>query len=175
MKLLFSHFILRITTVTLLSGCVINGVSDDHRVFRYNESDGITTLDPAHARSLEIMWAVDALYDGLVELSPDLEVIPAIAKSWDWVDGGVVFHLRKGVLFTPASDVPGLENGRELVANDVVYSLERLRDPVVASPGGWILDAVMEEGIVAINDSTVKISLISKFPIKSCSFVIKPT
>ena len=75
-----------------------------------------------------------------------------------------MFHLRKGVLFTPASDVPGLENGRELVANDVVYSLERLRDPVVASPGGWILDAVVEEGIVAINDSTVKISLKNDFP-----------
>ena len=164
MKLLFYQFILLITTVTLLSGCVGNGISDDHRVFRYNESAGIATLDPAHARSLEMMWAVDAIYDGLVELSPDLEVIPAIAESWDWVEGGVVFHLRKGVMFSAASDVPGLENGRELVASDVVYSLERLRDPVVASPGGWILDAVMEDGIIALDDRTVKISLKNDFP-----------
>lgn len=164
MKLLFSQFFLLTTTVAFMSGCVINDVSDDCNVFRYNESAGITTLDPAHARSLEMMWAVDAIYDGLVELSPDLEVIPAIARSWDWVEGGIVFHIRKGVMFSPASDVPGLENGRELIASDVVYSLERLRDPTVASPGGWILDAVLEGGIIAINDSTVKISLKNDFP-----------
>ena len=164
MKFLFFQFFLTIATIAFISGCVMNEVSDDHRVFRYNESSGIATLDPAQARSLEIMWAVDAIYDGLVELSPELEVIPAIAKSWDWTDEGVVFHLRKGVLFSPASDVPGLENGRELVASDVVFSLERLRDPQVASPGGWILDAVKEKGIIALNDSTVQISLKTDFP-----------
>ena len=44
------------------------------------------------------MWVADALYDGLVELSPELEIKPAIAKRWEWDEKGVVFHLRKGVM-----------------------------------------------------------------------------
>ncbi|MDA1382607.1 MAG: ABC transporter substrate-binding protein [Bacteroidetes bacterium] len=138
--------------------------TDDERVFRYNESAGITTLDPAHSRSLELMWVADALYDGLVELSPELEIIPAIAKRWEWDEKGVVFHLRKGVMFAKQEDIIGLAGGREVVASDVVYSLERLRDPEVASPGEWILDAVQEGGIIALNDSTVRINLDYDFP-----------
>ena len=160
----FSHFFFPFLAFSVLLGCSVADFIDDERVFRYNESAGITTLDPAHARSLELMWVTDALYDGLVELSPELEIKPAIAKRWEWDDKGVVFHLRKGVMFAKQEDVIGLENGREVVASDVVYSLERLRDPEVASPGEWILDAVQEGGIIALNDSTVRIYLNDKFP-----------
>lgn len=150
--------------LSLIWSCTVEDFNDDERVFRYNESAGITTLDPAHSRSLELMWVADALYDGLVELSPELEVIPAIARSWEWDEDGVVFHLRKGVRFSNQDDVKGLEEGRDVVARDVVYSLERLRDPEVASPGEWILDAVQDDGIIAINDSTLRINLKYDFP-----------
>ena len=163
-KFIFSDFLFLLTTFSFLLGCGVADFIDDERVFRYNESAGITTLDPAHARSLELMWVADALYDGLVELSPELEIKPAIAERWEWDEEGVVFHLRKGVMFAKQEDVIGLEGGREVVASDVVYSLERLRDPEVASPGEWILDAVQEDGIIALNDSTVRINLNYKFP-----------
>ena len=71
------------------------------QVFRYNESAAITSLDPAAARSLEHMWVVDQLYDGLVELNADLDVVPCVASSWD-VDPFThtyTFHLRQGVTF----------------------------------------------------------------------------
>ena len=151
-------------TFNLFLSCSVADFIDDDRVFRYNESAGITTLDPAHSRSLELMWVADALYDGLVELSPELEIKPAIAKRWEWDDKGVVFHLRQGVKFASQEDIKGLEGGRDVVAQDVVYSLERLRDPEVASPGEWILDAVIEGGIIALNDSTVRINLKYEFP-----------
>ncbi|MDA0569336.1 MAG: ABC transporter substrate-binding protein, partial [Bacteroidetes bacterium] len=163
-KFTFSHFLFFVTTFSFLLGCSVEDFTDDERVFRYNESAGITTLDPAHSRSLELMWVADALYDGLVELSPELEIIPAIAKRWEWDEKGVVFHLRKGVMFAKQEDIIGLAGGREVVASDVVYSLERLRDPEVASPGEWILDAVQEGGIIALNDSTVRINLDYDFP-----------
>ena len=163
-KFTFSHHLLFLTTISLFWSCSVEDFSYDERVFRYNESAGITTLDPAHSRSLELMWVADALYDGLVELSPELEVKPAIATSWEWDDKGVVFHLRKGVKFACQEDIKGLEGGREVVARDIVYSLERLRDPEVASPGEWILDAVQDGGIIAINDSTVRINLKYDFP-----------
>ena len=78
----------------------------DKHVFRYNESAAITSLDPAAARSLEHMWVVDQLYDGLVELNADLEVVPCVAKSWevDPVTHTYTFHLRPGV--ASRTDVP---------------------------------------------------------------------
>ena len=48
--------------------------------------------------------------------------------------------------------------GRPVDASDVVFSLERLRDPFVVSSGGWILDAVVPDGIRAVDDTTVAIS-----------------
>ena len=138
----------------LLLGCS-DVKYDDCRVFRYNESAGVTTLDPAHSRSLELMWVVDQMYDGLVELSPDLEIIPAIAESWE-VEGRVYrFKIRQGISFN---------DGRQVEARDVVYSLERLLDPQVASSGGWILDAVEKGGIVAVSSDVVEITLKYDFP-----------
>ena len=42
--------------------------ASEKAVFTYNESNGITSLDPAFTRNLENMWAVNQLFDGLVEL-----------------------------------------------------------------------------------------------------------
>ncbi len=130
---------------------------DDPRVFRYNESAAITSLDPAAARSLEHMWVVDQLYDGLVELTTELEVVPCLASSWAFDDSTLTYRfvLRDEVYFT---------TGKPLTAKDVVVSLERLRHPSVISSGGWILDAVKPEGIVAVNDSTVDIQLTKPYP-----------
>jgi ABC-type transport system substrate-binding protein len=139
------------------AGCSEGTPLEDPRVFRYNESASITSLDPAAARSLEHMWVVDQLYDGLVELTPELDVAPCLASSWTYDDSSLTyrFRLRDGVTFT---------TGRPVQAEDVVYSLERLRDPNVISSGGWILDAVAEGGVVAVDDRTVDIRLTKAYP-----------
>lgn len=52
-----------------------------------------------------------------------------------------------------------------MVAADVIYSLERLRDPTVASAGAWILEPLADEGgMVALDDSTVRFELREPFP-----------
>ena len=88
-------------------------------VFCYNESVGISSLDPAYARNLENMWAVNQVFDGLVELNADLEVVPLLARAWDVSDSGrtYTFHLRDDVLFHAD---PNLGPVRKLVASDVV-------------------------------------------------------
>lgn len=141
----------------LLASCTEGTSLDDPRVFRYNESAAITSLDPAAARSLEHMWVVDQLYDGLVELTPDLDVVPCLARSWTFNDSSLTYRflLRDDVTFT---------TGKRMTAKDVVVSLERLRDPEVISSGGWILDAVVPGGIVAVNDSIVDIRLNKPYP-----------
>lgn len=65
---------------------------------------------------------VGAIYAGLVRLSPELEVVPDLAESWDISAGGAQysFMLRDGLAF---------ENGKPLTTADIVYSWERAADP----------------------------------------------
>lgn len=159
--------------VLLLALCCTGCLHEDYdtaRVFRYNESANLTSLDPAFARTLEPMWVVDQLYDGLVELDAELRVQPLIARSFHAEEDGTkwVFVLRDDVRFSPHPDVPGLAEGRRVVADDVVFSLNRLRDPAVASSGRWILDALDTAaaggGLVARGLDTVEFKLRQPYP-----------
>ena len=70
-------------------------------VFRYNESAGISSLDPAFARNAENIWAVNQLYNGLVQMNDNLEVKPCIAKSWEISEDGLTytFFLKTDIYF----------------------------------------------------------------------------
>ena len=148
-----------LTACVLLAiwGCGNHQPYDPSTVFRYNESAAITSLDPAAARSLEHMWVVDQLYDGLVELGSDLQVKPCLAQSWtyDSLTLQYTFTLRDDVRFT---------TGKGLTAQDVVHSLERLRNPGVMSSGGWILDKVKSGGIKALSDQEVQMTMTEPYP-----------
>lgn len=135
---------------------------NNKNVFLYNESNGISSLDPAFARDLEIMWATNQLFDGLIELNDSMQITPLIAKSWEISDNKLsyTFHLRNDVFFHD-SDVFPNGKGRKVTAHDVAFSLNRLINPVTASPGKWILDDVNR--IQAQNDSTLTIDLKTPF------------
>jgi peptide/nickel transport system substrate-binding protein len=145
--------------------------STDHAhtgsVFCYNESNGITTLDPAFSRDIEVMWATNQLFDGLVELDSTMNVIPCIAHSWEIDSTGLtyIFHLRADVYFHP-SPLFTDTSGRRVVASDFVYSFNRLLDPKLASPASWIFSEVnrnVNGGFEATNDSTLVIHLNEPF------------
>ena len=153
--------------------CLVSCAQDtaeNNRVFRYNESANLSSLDPAFARTLEPVWVIDQLFDGLVELDENLELRPLVAEHFQLDSTGRVwtFQLRDDVFFHANDAVPGLAKGRRCLAEDVVYSLNRLRDPRVASSGAWILDAVDADmpgkGVLALGDDTVQITLKSPFP-----------
>jgi peptide/nickel transport system substrate-binding protein/oligopeptide transport system substrate-binding protein len=84
------------------------------------------TLDPALSMDIYSVTIIQQIYDGLVQFDKDLNVIPAIAKSWKISPDGLTytFYLREGVTF---------HNGRELTANDFVYSFTRMLDPETKS------------------------------------------
>ncbi|MGB1032302.1 MAG: ABC transporter substrate-binding protein, partial [Flavobacteriales bacterium] len=142
-------------------------IPDNRKVFTYNESNGISSLDPAFARNLENMWAVNQLFDGLVELDANLKVEPLIASSWDIQDSGLtyVFHLRDDVFFHP-SIAFGEDSTRQVVASDFQYSFNRIVNPATASSGKWVFDLVDFEnsnGFESPNDSTFVIHLKQAF------------
>jgi peptide/nickel transport system substrate-binding protein len=135
------------------------------KIFRYNESKGISTLDPAYAKSQVLIWPANQLFNGLVQLDNQLNVNPSIAKSWKISDEGktYMFFLRTDVCFHD-HEIFNQGKGRRVIASDFVFSLSRITDPAIASPGAWIFNNVAENGISAINDSTLEIKLKSAFP-----------
>ncbi len=134
-----------------LVGCLVGcgpAVTDrEKKVFTYNESDGIASLDPAFAKNRSIMWAIHQLYSTLVETDADLHFVPGLASSWGvssdrrtWI-----FHLRTDVFFQDDPAFPG-GKGRRLIASDIVYSFNRLLDPATASSGAWIFHDRIDTG-----------------------------
>ena len=140
------------------SSCRDSDEVNNKSVFRYNESSAISSLDPAFANDLESMWVVNQLFDGLVAMDDSLRVIPVLAKNWTISDDGLCYEfiLRSDVFF---HDRPGQVPSRKLVASDVVFSFNRIIDPLIASPGSWIFQNLAVNGLQAINDSIVQIHL----------------
>lgn len=161
-----------VISLIILTACGSDSLHDyDSTVFRYNESKGITSLDPAFARSLPLIWPVHQLYNGLVQLSDSLTVEPSIAQSWAVDESGLryTFNLRTDVYFHSSPLFPD-GKGRRVVANDFMYSFGRILNPAVASPGAWIFSVLDTDhpntthGLRAINDSTLAIYLTKPFP-----------
>ena len=155
---------LSIFIVTNLVSCDQNSLKDkDLLVFRYNEYKNITSLDPAFTRILPNIWATNQIFNGLVQLDDSLNVKPDIAKSWNISEEGLVykFKLRQDVFFHE-SIVFKSKKRRKVIASDFVYSLNRLKDPKTASPGGWVLQNV--KSLESVNDSLLKFTLKKPFP-----------
>ena len=92
------------------------------------------------------------VYEQLVDLDENLNVVPGLAESWEQIDETTYrFHLRQGVHFS---------NGREMTADDVVISFERIIDPEI---GSYILNTVSLQSVTKVDDYTVDIGIASPF------------
>ncbi|MCQ2282006.1 MAG: ABC transporter substrate-binding protein [Bacteroidales bacterium] len=144
--------------VLLLSACAVPDNSDK-MIFRYNESAGIATLDPAFAKDQALIWGCTQLYNGLVRLDHRLQPQPSVAKSWSISPDGTTytFTLRSDVFFhrSPLFGTP--DSTRAVTAADFLYSFQRILSPEVASPGRWVFSEV--DSFEAPNDSTFVIRL----------------
>jgi oligopeptide transport system substrate-binding protein len=141
-------------------------LEDSRTVFRYNQHNPITSLDPAFARTQNNIWAVESLFNGLVQLDDSLHVKPCIANSWNISEDGQTyrFTLRNDVFFHDDPSFAG-GTGRRVTAQDVVYSFERLVDDEWPKPGSWIFKGrvAKENPFVAENDSVFVLQLLTPF------------
>lgn len=159
--------------ITTLVSCKneTNKTGSGKTVFRYNEPAGITSLDPAFSRTAENIWAVNQLFNGLVQMNDKLEVEPCIAKGWNISEDGLIysFTLRNDVFFHDHPQFPG-GKGRRVVAGDFVSSFYRISSKDLASPGAWIFNNLDKSaknnylGFTAPNDTTFYIFLQKPFP-----------
>ena len=122
------------------------------------------TLDPAFLTDVYAASVAQQVFDGLVQFDAQLHVVPCIAKSWEASRDGLVwtFYLHQGVKF---------HHGREVQADDFVYTFLRILDPRTASPRAWLFEHVQGaekfragaaesvEGLQALDTYTLQITL----------------
>lgn len=108
------------------------------------------------------MWVVHQLYNTLVQVDENLNIVPSLAKNWDIsADRRIfTFHLRNDVFFHNDAAF-GSNNKRKLIAKDVEYSFYRIIDKQTASPGAWIFNGKVDslEPFKAIDDTTFQLKL----------------
>ncbi|MGD2050050.1 MAG: ABC transporter substrate-binding protein, partial [Chloroflexota bacterium] len=107
-------------------------------------------LDPHTVSSYSSYQILNNVLDGLTFYDDDLNLIPWLAESWEQSEDGLTwtFHLREGVMFS---------NGREMTAEDVKWSFERLIDPATGAGNAGRVGPP-ETQIEVIDDYTVAIT-----------------
>lgn len=87
----------------------------------------LVTLDPTFAMDNYSSQVIDQIFDTLVTYAPDGSIAPRLATSWKGSPDATSweFTIRKGVKF---------HNGRELTADDVVWTMNRMLDPQTKVP-----------------------------------------
>ncbi len=107
------------------------------------------TLDPAKQSYSTDYCRCSMFYNGLTELDPNMNPKLALAETIENDKATVwTIKLRKGVQF---------HNGKELNAEDVVFTLKRHHDPATGSKAKALADLMKE--IVATGTHEVKITL----------------
>lgn len=160
-----NRFLVVIHTSIVLISCKNSPQNLEKQIIRFNSPTGITSLDPAFARTQENIRTVNQLFNGLLQLDDSLNIIPSIAKKYTVSEDAktYTFVIRKGVFFHNDSVFDGQK--REVIANDFVYSFNRIINPKTASDGAWIFTGILDNNkpFYAPNDSTVVIRLKKPF------------
>ncbi|MBH5319939.1 SgrR family transcriptional regulator [Paenibacillus sp. GSMTC-2017] len=111
----------------------------------------INSLDPARIHYFGESHLVNQMFDSLVRMDERGETtLPHLAHAWEVNDDRTewTFYLRKGVLF---------HHGRQMVASDVMYSLERLRRLAPNGLYSWVYNDIVS--MVTPDDTTIRIKL----------------
>lgn len=127
--------------------------------------DDVATLDPAIGYDWQNWSMIKSLFDGLMGYEPGTTTLRnELAESHEISDDGTVhtFVLKDGITF---------HNGREITAEDVKYSLERVTDPTTRSPGAGFFGMIEGfdtwnagegdglSGVEVIDEKTVQFTL----------------
>jgi peptide/nickel transport system substrate-binding protein len=155
-----------LSTIFAIQACERPEGLQDKQIFRYNQESGISSLDPAFARDQASGWAINMLFNGLVQLDSNLQVVPAIAKHWEISEDGRIyrFTLRQDVRFH-ADKCFKDSKFKFVTSSDFVYSFTRLIAPELAAPGAWIFSGKLAPNpFRSPNDSSFEIHLNAPYP-----------
>lgn len=121
--------------VGVLTGCIRRdsagggsggGAPPADNMLRYAITSEPTTFDPALVQDGPTIDLLFQIYEGLVQWTESSELAPNLAERWEISADGKIytFHIKRGAKF---------HNGREVIAEDFVYAINRSLDPAVNS------------------------------------------
>ena len=133
-------------------------------VYRRPLGNDPATLDPVRISDVYGRSVAEQIFDGLVQFDQTLTITPALARFWKASRDGLTwtFTLRQGARF---------HHGREVTADDVVYSLTRILDPRTRSGAADLLASIkgaqefregrarQVSGLSAVDRHTVQVTL----------------
>ncbi len=162
------------------------GAEGAQKVLNLVVTADVKGFDPNQASDLYAGNEVARVYEGLLQfhyLKRPYQLEPNLADGMPTVgDGGLsyTFKLKKGVMFHDDVCFPN-GKGRELVAEDIAYSIKRMGDPKEQSKGWWLIEGKIAglddwrkngnsdyskeiSGIKVIDKHTIKFTLSRPFP-----------
>ena len=107
-------------------------------------------LDPHKQTAFTSFRVLEHIYDPLLNLDGDLNVVPNLAESWEWSEDGttLTMKIREGVTF---------HNGSPMTSADVKFSFERILDEETAAAARSFFSSI--ESIETPDDQTVVFQL----------------
>jgi len=111
----------------------------------------IVKLDPAFAYDFTTNPVINQITQGLLTFDENNQLQPMLASSWEQVDDLTYkYQIRDNVTFS---------DGTKMTMDDVIYSMERIKNPDTASYLGWMYDNVASIEKTDDWELTVKLSV----------------
>lgn len=119
----------------------------------YNSPTIINPILTSHSISAALM---ELIFNSLVRVNHEGQLIPGLAQSWDVSDDGMeyVFYIEKGVHF---------HDGKELTANDIKFTYDMIADP--KNQSHWRTNIEMVDRFEVIDPYQLKMYLNKPFPL----------
>ena len=112
-------------TISVIAAMCLGATAANAKALVYCLEGPLENFNPALTTTNTSLDASRHVYNQLAEFERGTtKVIPGLAESWDFADGGktVTFHLRKGVKFGSVKD---FKPTRDFNADDVLFSFNR--------------------------------------------------
>lgn len=161
MKRTVSQFLTLLLITTLLMVSVITGIAQgDEVVLNVARTWEKDNMDPAAWSTHTDLVFGTSVFETLLVYNDSLMPSANLALGWEVSDDNLTYHffLRKGVQFHHGYG--------EMTADDVVYTIERMKDPdLAATQNATALGIDNLAEIVAEDDYTVRFTLVKEDPI----------
>ncbi len=113
-------------------------------------TDEINNIDIIHAYAFWVDAVLNGISEGLFYYDKDSQIQPNLVESFDQPDETTyVYHIKDGVYFS---------TGDPLTADDVVFSLERQRNPENGGELSWMFENVVSIEKTGDLEVTVKLA-----------------
>src|SRR3954463_2377767 len=145
--------LLMIGLALLVSAAFAAASAQSTKTLRIGLADDADLLDPTMPPTYFGRIVFASLCDKLVDISPELDIVPQLATEWQWTDGnkGLVMKLRQGVTF---------HDGEKFDAAAVKFNIERHLN-LPGSNRKTEISAV--KAVEIVDDHTVKLVLSAPF------------